>query len=133
MHPLGIVAFFAALAPAPATSVDFRLIEAAPAASAPQVEPAPLPSAPTRRAGPPVGTSPRVPLAEGFGNQVPLAFAARQIVPHGVAIRLGTGVDPNVPVTWAGGKPWPQVLTAAVASLGYRVSVTPTAATIGAK
>lgn len=113
MHPLGTFAFLGLVAATPATPVDFKLVEAAPSQPTPLAEQA---------------ASPTIPA--GFGNQVPLSFAARQIVPHGVAIRLTPGVDPNAPVTWAGGRPWPQVLTTAVAPLGYRVSVTRTVASI---
>ena len=60
----------------------------------------------------------------GFGNQVPLAFAIRQIVPAGVAVRYGPGADPAILVDWKGGAPWDQVLKASVKQAGLRVIVT---------
>ena len=75
--------------------------------------------APLRKpAAPPV-----LPLAQGFGHQVPLTFAARQIVPAKVRVTFGPGVDPAALVNWAGGRPWDQALRAAVRPLRLRVVV----------
>jgi len=62
--------------------------------------------------------------ASGFGSQVPLAFAARQIVPPGVSVRYGPGADPAMLVDWKGGAPWDQVLKASVKPAGLHVVVT---------
>lgn len=72
------------------------------------------------------GLSGRVafPKALGFGSQVPLAFAARQIVPPGVTVRYGPGADPALLVDWRGGAPWDQVLKASVAPGGLHIVVT---------
>lgn len=59
--------------------------------------------------------------AEGFGEQVPLSFAASQIVPKHVRVTFGPGVDTESPVSWRGGQPWNRVLATAVAPLGYRI------------
>ena len=64
---------------------------------------------------------PRYPLARGFGDKVPLAFAVRQIVPPSVKIHFGTGVDPTTPVDWRGGRPWNVVLWSAVHPLGLHL------------
>ena len=126
MHALGTLTLLGLIATGPAASVDFRLL-AAPAA--PLAEPASPdeqalpPARPWRHRAQLARPRPRIPLAQGFGNEVPLSFAARQIVPPGIAIRLGPGVDADAPVTWAGGGPWNQVLATAVAPLGYRVRV----------
>ena len=64
------------------------------------------------------------PTANGFGSQVPLAFATRQIVPPGVAVRFGLGADPTLLVDWKGGAPWDKVLRASVRPAGLRVIVT---------
>ena len=57
-------------------------------------------------------------IAQGFGRQVPLSFAVRQIVPSFVHVSYGPDVDTSAPVDWTGGAPWDQVLRAAVEPLG---------------
>ena len=64
-----------------------------------------------------------VPIANGFGRQVPLAFATRQIVPKGVKTTYGPEVDQAALVDWMGGGPWIGVLRTAVQRLGLHVSV----------
>ena len=66
---------------------------------------------------------PAIPVAHGFGHQVPLAFATRQIVPAGVKTTFGPGVDQAALVDWSGGRPWIEVLRAAVHPLGLHVTV----------
>lgn len=68
-------------------------------------------------------TPPATPIANGFGRQVPLAFAARQIVPAGVKTTFGSDVDQSELVDWTGGGPWTQVLRNAVQPLGLHVTV----------
>ena len=63
------------------------------------------------------------PIAQGFGQQVPLAFAMRQIVPPGVKTSFGPGVNQAALVDWSGGRPWIEVLRAAVQPLGLHVTV----------
>lgn len=75
--------------------------------------------APARRPAAPLV----LPVAHGFGRRVPLAFAARQIVPARVKVTFGAGVDPEAPVDWTGGRPWDRALRAAVKPLGLRVVV----------
>ena len=65
--------------------------------------------------------APRFRVAQGFGHSVSLGFAARQIVPPGVTVRFGTGVDPASTMDWSGGQPWNRVLAAAVQPLGLRI------------
>jgi hypothetical protein len=74
--------------------------------------------------------APRFRAAAGFGQGVPLAFAARQIVPPAVAVRFGPGVDPESSVDWIGGRRWNRVLAAAIAPLGLHLTVSATAALI---
>ena len=64
---------------------------------------------------------PRFKVAQGFGQDVPLAFAVRQIVPPAVRVRYGRGVNPEQTVTWRGAAPWNHVLSAAVRPLGLKV------------
>jgi hypothetical protein len=63
-------------------------------------------------------------LAEGFGDQVPLRFAVRQIVPSAVNVTYGPGVDPDAAVDWRGGQGWNRVLLQAVRPLGLRLVMT---------
>ena len=59
----------------------------------------------------------------GFGDQVPLSFAVRQIVPARFQVAFGETVDSDTPVDWKGGKPWRPTLSDAVRPLGLTVSV----------
>lgn len=78
-------------------------------------------AAPVRRHR--VAATPLIPVALGFGNQVPLAFATRQIVPPRVKVTFGPEVEQEALVDWSGGRPWMEALRAAVRPLGLRVSV----------
>ena len=64
-----------------------------------------------------------IPIAHGFGVDVPLGFATRQIVPGRVKVTFGPGVDHAALVDWKGGRPWVETLQAAVRPLGLRVVV----------
>ena len=66
-------------------------------------------------------------IALGFGDQVPLRFAVRQIVPRNVKVIYGPGADPDAAVTWKGGRGWNWVLLHAVQPLGLRLVMTPMA------
>ena len=63
-------------------------------------------------------------MAYGFGNNVPLAFACRQIVPPAVRVTYGPGVNPATPVTWKGGDTWNHVLRDTVTPLGLHLQMT---------
>ena len=107
----------AAAAPAHA---DFLLAPSAPTAS-------PTAEASTGRvniAVPPRRRPPSLPAAEGFGEAVPVHVAARQIVPEGVSVVFGDGVDRELPVDWRGGRPWNLVLADAIKPLGFKLSRT---------
>ncbi len=79
----------------------------------------PPPSGSIRRRTPP----PAIPIANGFGRQVSLAFAVRQIVPAGVRTTFGPGVDQAALVDWTGGAPWTDVLRTAINPLSLHVTV----------
>src|SRR6202012_5698397 len=53
-------------------------------------------------------------VAMGFGHNVPLGFACKQIVPPAVRVSFGPGSAPAMLVTWKGGQGWNQVLRDAV-------------------
>lgn len=95
---------------------------------APPAEPAPRHPAPRPLI---LRPAPRFPSASGFGSQVPLAFAVRQIVPASVRVRYADGVDQDVLVDWSGGKPWNETVRAAVKPLGLHVQTSPTTVLIG--
>jgi hypothetical protein len=63
------------------------------------------------------------PALAGFGDQVPLHFAVRQIVPARFQVAFGETVNSDAPVDWKGGKPWRPTLSDAVRPLGLTVSV----------
>jgi hypothetical protein len=63
-------------------------------------------------------------MAYGFGDNVPLAFACRQIVPPAVKVTYGPGADPQMLVSWKGGKTWNRVLRDTVKPLRLRLVMT---------
>ena len=63
-------------------------------------------------------------IAAGFGDQIPLSFAVRQIVPSDVRVTYGPGADPNARVDWKGGAGWNRVLLDAVKPLGLHLVMT---------
>ena len=71
------------------------------------------------------------PLATGFGRQVPLSFAVRQVVPKGITVTYSEDLEPDaVTVDWQGGRPWPEVLRGLVRQPGLRVAFRPGAVLI---
>jgi hypothetical protein len=78
---------------------------------------------PVRIAPRPKLAHPAEPVLAGFGAQVPLRFAVRQIVPSSYEVAYGDAVDRDALVDWKGGKPWRATLADAVSPLGLTVSV----------
>ena len=72
----------------------------------------------------PAPSKPRFKTADGFGDQVPLSFACRQIIPPAVKVILGPGADPKALVDWKGGDTWNHVLRDAVKPLGLHLVMT---------
>ena len=103
----------------PAAEIDARDPAPAPAAN-----PRPKSLSPTLRRPAPQ------PVVAGFGDQVPLSFAVRQIVPARFQVAFGEAVNSNAPVDWKGGKPWRPTLSDAVRPLGLTVSVVGATVTI---
>ena len=116
---LATVLGIAAAAPAKA---DFLLAPSAP----PTFSTAGASSGPVNIAVPPRRRPPSLPAVEGFGEAVPVHVAARQIVPEGISVVFGDGVDRELPVDWRGGRPWNLVLADAIKPLGFKVSRTAT-------
>ena len=70
-------------------------------------------------------------LASGFGHQVTLSFAVRQVVPKGIAVTFSGDLEPDtVIVDWQGGRPWPDVLRGLVRQPGLQVAFRPGAVLI---
>ena len=62
-------------------------------------------------------------VIEGFGSEVPLALALRQIVPAHYAFSFGEDVNPGASLSWQGGKPWNKVLEEALSPLDVKFDV----------
>lgn len=62
--------------------------------------------------------------AVGFGSDIPLALALRQIVPPEYAYAFDPAVDQGARITWNGGKPWDSVLNDALSQHGLAAVVT---------
>jgi len=65
-------------------------------------------------------------VTQGFGRQVPLSFAIRQVVPKGVAVSFpaGSEIDDYL-VDWQGGRPWQVVLRGLLRPVGLEASFRP--------
>lgn len=134
MRKLTLLTILGLLGPCGTADADFSFLSAGP-----HVVPGPVPS-PTapldiRPATTLHGRSPRskphraptrpsTPLiARGFGDQIPLSFAVRQIVPPSINVTFGPGADDAALVDWRGGKPWRLVLDEAIEPLGLRLDL----------
>ncbi len=122
MRRLPLLLILGAALPATTAHADFVLVMPGP----PQQT---LPATP--RLVPPakVETRPLPPAARhsetvaGFGKQIPLRFAVRQIVPPKVRVTYAQGVDDEALVSWTGGQVWRVTLARAVKPLGWRVGL----------
>jgi hypothetical protein len=56
-------------------------------------------------------------IVEGFGSDIALALALREVVPAHYSFSFAKGVNPGYRVSWNGGKPWNQVVREMVAPL----------------
>lgn len=61
--------------------------------------------------------------AVGFGSDMPLALALRQVVPADYAYSFGPGVNPGLRVSWEGGRAWNLVVSDMIAPLGLESRV----------
>jgi len=59
---------------------------------------------------------------DGFGHNIPLAMAVKQIVPETYKVEIAPGVDPQAKVSWSGGS-WRDSLTSAAKGAGYEAKV----------
>ncbi len=114
-----------AMPKSPLTEVAFEISHAPPPLPSP-APPGPVSLAPSAELPAP-SEQPKVVrhfrMTAGYGHQVPLSFAIRQIVPSGVRVTYGAGVDPGEAVDWQGGREWNKVLATTVSPLGERIEV----------
>ncbi|MGB0720059.1 MAG: hypothetical protein ACPGRX_06275, partial [Bdellovibrionales bacterium] len=83
-----------------------------------------VPPAMNAPAAVPAYTQPQVfEEAVGFGSDVPLVLALRQVVPADYSYSFGPSVNPGYRVSWIGGQGWDRVVADMIAPLGYRVSI----------
>ena len=57
-------------------------------------------------------------VIQGFGKQVPLVIALREVVPASYQFAYADGINLGTLVNWKGGRPWPEVMTNVVTPLG---------------
>ena len=112
-------------------SADFRIQGAAPEDGATSFPASPVPDEPASRRRVQVAVRPRIPLAIGFGRQIPLSFAVRQIVPASVPISFAPDVDQDALVDWSGGRPWNQVITTVIQPFHLRAIISVRGVLIG--
>lgn len=67
--------------------------------------------------------APAAKVIDGFGKQVPLVIAMRQILPSEYGFAHREGVDLGQLIDWQGGRPWPQVLSDALAPIGVKAII----------
>jgi hypothetical protein len=60
---------------------------------------------------------------EGFGQDIPLESAARQIVPDNVKVEYGAGVDSQVGITFSSAADWQSALSQAVSKKGLKAEI----------
>ena len=85
---------------------------------APQIAPRPM-------APKPVVSKPRTQndLAVGFGNDLPLATALKQVLPENYTYILDQNIGVGQKVSWNGGQPWPIVINNMIAPLGLKSQI----------
>jgi len=69
-------------------------------------------------------------MAEGFGRDLPLVMAIRQIVPAQYGFVFDQGIDTNTKVSWQGGQPWDIVLQNTLAASGLSAKINGNVVTI---
>lgn len=78
--------------------------------------------APVAAASAPVSSSPSPLGVQGFGKDIPVSFAVRQIAPEGYLVNFSPEVDQDAVVSWSGGPDWHAVLRNTLATKGMTVS-----------
>ena len=116
-----VLAVVAATAPAHA---EFVLLATPVAEAGANVTPPPMAST---RSKPKPSTRTKRPASDpavmGFGDQIPLSFAVRQIVPTRLQVAFGKEVDRERRVDRRGCKPWQTALLEAIKPIGLTIDV----------
>lgn len=120
MRPVTVVALLALCSAACESHAEFAL-QATPSSPASST----LSASPSYIHLHPPEARPRSAMASGFGHEVPLRFAVRQLLPAPWHIRYDVGVDPDQAVSWEGGRRWDYILRDAVKPLGLRAFADP--------
>lgn len=68
--------------------------------------------------------------AVGFGKDLPLMTAVKQIIPHDYGLSFTAGIPTEINVSWEGGRPWNEVLDLALAPHGLQAVVSGNVVTI---
>lgn len=103
-----------------ATAPQTGIASLAPLNAQPVIHPAPA----MQQAAPrPMPTSNGYAMAVGFGKDLPLVTALRQVVPADYTYVLDQSVPVSQTVSWNGGRPWNVVLQDMVEPLGLQSSV----------
>jgi hypothetical protein len=112
----------------PLYPADFQLIPGPQAPSSP-----PIVLLPRTDSDTPVETyaPPRYSIAHGFGSEIPLSFAVKQMVPPMFRVIYRNSVDQNLAVDWSGGRPWTQALGTALRQHGLHMMLVGRTVTIG--
>ena len=110
------------LAFAPAKA-DFLMLSAPDAPVTHQSEPSAPHPKPKRHSPKTHFAPPPEPALSGLGDQVPLTFAVRQIVPAHFQVAFADAVQRDALVDWKGGEPWRATLADALSPLGLVVTV----------
>jgi len=70
-----------------------------------------------------LAATPALASFDGFGKDIPLESAAKQIVPDGWSVDYGPGVDSKAAVSWNSASDWQSALRTAVARKGYEAQI----------
>lgn len=62
-------------------------------------------------------------IVQGFGSDIPLAFALSQVVPAHYSYAFGDNVNPGYRVSWNGGRPWQTIVTNMIKPLGLEMRI----------
>lgn len=65
-------------------------------------------------------------VIQGFGSDIPLALALRQIVPPQYGYVFDPDINQGTKISWNGDKPWDEVLNHALKPAGYTATVSET-------
>lgn len=104
-------------------------VPVAPSTPAPAAVVAPAPEMPAMDMTSPASAA--EPVLEGFGKEIPLALALRDIVPPQYAYSFVDTAYAGLIVSWKGGKPWLDVLNEALAQHRLAAAISGRAVVIG--